>query len=150
MPLPFPFNESIIDTILSSQYFEISQQETIHINNNENIYYIIVQDNDKYNDNGYHIPGNILFQNEFEYTNPIQFYIPLDIYGPNAKVTIYGYNNSTLLNGIIDTYTNIPIIESSISSNDIVGGWKNEELFGGWTKQLGTSSDDLGISVTTD
>ena len=31
-----------------------------------------------------------------------------------------------------------------------VGGWKNGELFGGWTKQLGTSSDDLGNSITTD
>ena len=31
-----------------------------------------------------------------------------------------------------------------------VGGWKNGELFGAWTKQLGTSSDDLGNSITTD
>ena len=31
-----------------------------------------------------------------------------------------------------------------------VGGRKNGELFGGWTKQLGTSSDDLGNSITTD
>ena len=31
-----------------------------------------------------------------------------------------------------------------------VGGWKNEELFGGWTKQLGTPFDDLGNSVFSD
>ena len=37
-----------------------------------------------------------------------------------------------------------------IDGDKNVGGWKNGELFDGWTKQLGTSSDDLGNSVTTD
>ena len=37
-----------------------------------------------------------------------------------------------------------------IDGDKNVGGLKNGELFGGWTKQLGTSSDDLGNSVTTD
>ena len=37
-----------------------------------------------------------------------------------------------------------------IDGDKKVGGWKNGELIDGWTKQLGTSSDDLGNSVTTD
>ena len=113
-----PNKSDIINIEESSQSFVIGEQN--HISFNENIYYdysMIINGPERYNEIGYYLPGDIIFQGNI-FNNPTSFYLPLDITQCDtckAKVSIFTENN-TNLNSFIDSYDNFNIINTDLSN----------------------------------
>ena len=155
-----PNKSNIINIEQSSQSFEIGMQN--HISFNENAYYdysMIINAPEEYNEIGYYLPGDIIFQGDI-FNNPTSFYLPLDITQCDtckAKVSIFSENNTNLIS-FIDSYDNFNIVNTDLSditdtqgplihllhNNNLIN---NAGIINNALETIITLSDDSGINL---
>ncbi len=153
LPLPFPQEETIINTDLSSQEYQVATQAEIILQElvGSN-YFTTVRGSERYNNIGYYLPGEIIFQGNIQ--SPISFYIPLDIFqsdSDSAKVIVYSDNN--MINGSIDNFFPIPILNNENISSDIYGPkiylWQNSNLINTISMMTPPYNFTIGITDTS-
>ena len=148
-----PKKSSIINIEQSSESFEIGQQN--YISYNENIYNdfsMIINGPEKYNEIGYYLPGEIIFQGNL-YNNPASFYIPIDITQCDtckARVSIFSENTNDM-NSFIDNQENFYITNTNFSNTTDDDGpkiylWHNNNLIN--NSGLATTPFEITISLS--
>ncbi len=149
LPLPFPKITSLINTTESSDTFVVAEQAELVLYESQDDYYMTVLGPEQYNNIGYYLPGEIIFQGSIQ--SPANFYIPLDISqcdDCSAKITVYSESSGNdNLNGNIDNLYPIPIIGTDIASTDITGPEINLWHKGNLITETGMISPPYEITV---